>query len=106
MRGMVMSLTYWAPNGSDRYGKMQFAAPITVNGRWEDKQQEFISPTGDTLTSKSVAYALQPILIDGYLYNGTSAASDPRSVTGARQVRQSLRVPSLSTLEEVVQAIM
>jgi len=48
---------YWAQSsGADDYGQIQYAAPVEIDCRWEDSQQEFIGKDGSKRLSRAVVY--------------------------------------------------
>lgn len=103
-RNLVMDITYWAPTGQDTYGGKTFAAPVTLKGRWEDKMELVRSKTGSEIVSKSRAFVVQELDIDGYLYNGVSAAANPRSVDGASEIQALGRTSNLRNLQKITVA--
>jgi hypothetical protein len=94
--------TYWAPSGStDRYGKPTLAAPVQVSCRWEDKTSAVISKKGEEIISKSRVYLIQDIDIDGFLFLGTSASTDPASIDDAHEIQAVSKTPDLSNLQSL-----
>ena len=86
---MTQTATYWAPTGTyDENGRTGFAAPVQILCRWEDRAELVRSPDGDEFTSSSVVYPEQELARQGYLYLGTSGATNPKAVTGAYEIRQ------------------
>lgn len=87
---MHQAATYWAPAGNDGFGGVGFDAPEQLDPgvRWEDKAELFRDDKGREVMSSAVVYVPKPLEIRGYLYLGTSGASDPTTVSGAREIRQ------------------
>lgn len=103
------TVTYWAPTGGDDgFGKKTLAAPIAISARWEDRQEQFLDAKGMQSVSKAHVRVKdsQSIQIDGFLYLGSSVATDPRTVDGAFQIMQLTRVPDLRNLEAEKVAIL
>ena len=96
---LYQTLTYWAPLANTGYGKRGYAAPVTIDGRWEDRQELFIDPAGEEKLSHAKAFANDDVELNGYLYLGTSAAADPTSVDGALEIRQFKKIPSVDADE-------
>lgn len=89
------AITYWGaptPNGE---GGETFASPIALLGRWEDRNDEFTTPTGEQAVSRAVAFLKQDVQVGGYLYLGTSAVSDPTQVSNAQEIRAFVKTPSI-----------
>lgn len=96
---MNQTATYWAPGPADRYGNKSFRPPVTVLVRWQDVAELFISPEGREETSSAVVYPREPLALQGYLVLGTSAAADPKTVAGAKEIRQRAASPNLVQTE-------
>lgn len=94
-RNMPETLTYWARTGTGGTGEPTFAAPVQINCRWEDKAVLFRDAYGVERTSKAIVYPAQALALQGWIYLGTSAAADPRTVTGAFEVMQTGRSNNL-----------
>lgn len=105
-RNLNQTVTYWAPTGSDLFGKATFATPVTLSARWEDIQEMFRDKLGNETVSRSKVFLASDIHIDGYLFLGTSVITDPTDVTGAEQVRQMKRLPDLRSLKILYVALL
>ena len=88
-------ITYWGTPVPDGYGGSAFDPPVTIIGRWDDKKEVFVDAMGEETISTSVVYTEEPIVVNGYLYLGRSAVTDPTTVTGARKIQQVANTPSL-----------
>lgn len=89
--------TYWAPGTPDGFGQSSYATPVPVSCRWEDKAVMFVSPaTGKQEISSSRVFMDASVALDGFLYLGTSAATDPKTVTGAKRIAAVKRISDLS----------
>lgn len=103
-RHMNQTLTYWAPSSAtgDVFGKKGFAAPVTYACRWEDEQELIVDKTGQEVQSDARIFVESTFTNpdhDGYVYLGTSAETDPRSVDGAREVKQIAKIPDLRNMQ-------
>jgi hypothetical protein len=105
-RQMKQTITYWAPSTTDVYGKKTYASPVALTGRWEEKQEIFRDKTGKDIMSKARIFLQQAVVIDGYLYLGTSAGSDPTTVSGAWEIQAVGRMPDLRALRNLYVAML
>jgi len=91
--------THWASGGVDSAGDFSFGSPTSRSVRWEVKSEEFYADNGETLVSSSVVYLSVDVSVGDYLFLGTSVVSDPRSVTGVKEVKGFAKIPSLDGLK-------
>ena len=94
-KNLKQTITYWGSPISDGWGGSTFDTPITIDGRWEDRQELFRDAEGQEVLSHVVVYVDQDVDIKGYLYLGTSVVTTPASVDGAREIRSFRKVPNL-----------
>lgn len=94
-RNMRQTATYWPPAGNDGFGGVTFGAPVEIKCRWQNKAELARDPDGEEFTSSAVVYPAQPLERQGWLYLGSSVVADPRTVTGAREIRQVGDSPNL-----------
>lgn len=90
--------TYWGNPIPDGIGWYTFDDPVTIDCRWEDKEEIFIDENGQEKVSSSVVYAGQDIDVKGYVALGdytASAYADPKSVTLSQQVGRFDKIPNL-----------
>lgn len=101
-RALNQTLTYWEPTGvSDTFGKPIWKNPVQLPCRWEDKQQEIVSKTGEEVISKSRIFLLSQMNINGYVFLGESSERDPTKVDGAWEVQQVGTTPDLRNLKQL-----
>lgn len=105
-RNLKQTATYWAPLGTDRYGKHTYASPQAIKCRWEDTNEQFINKMGETDVSRSRIMSLATMETDGYLLLGTSVATDPTVVAGALAIRSVRLQPDLRSLAQLCSAIL
>jgi len=91
-------LVYWEKIADDQYGKPTFAQPIEVNVRWEDKEQEVISPDGRKIWSKAYILLIQPLLVGSWVWLG-SINQNPLHPTDA-WLTQLPTYPNLPTVNQ------
>lgn len=90
------TITYWAPSGIDVAGDLSFATPVTLTGRWEEKAKLLIGADGEEFTSNAIIYLPSDVVVEGYLFLGTSVASDPRDVTDAFKIKSFRKIPDIT----------
>ena len=101
---LKQTVTYWAPSSMSGWGGETFASPVAIDGRWEDKQELFIDSKGQEVRSNAVVYVDQDVDLGGFLYLGTSTASDPTTVDGAREIRAFQKSPNIKATEFIHKA--
>lgn len=57
VRMLKQQAVYWAPASVDHFGKLQYAAPITVKVRWEDTNNEVLTADGEKTISAARVFA-------------------------------------------------
>lgn len=89
--------TYWAPATPNEYNEQTFGSPVSLNVRWEEKTELFISrDIGKEQKSHSVVYTKTDVLENGFLYLGTSVSATPRAVDKAFLIRRFDKISSLN----------
>jgi hypothetical protein len=92
--GLRQDITKWSTT-PDSFGGYSFGAPVALKGRWEDRVEIFRNPTGEEEASRAVVFLDADVDVNDYIYQGTSVASDPTTVTGAWRVRAFVKTPDL-----------
>lgn len=87
--------TYWGSPTPDGSGGHTYASPVALTVRWEQRAMEERSPENQVFVSLAVVYVQEDVDIGGYLYLGTSVASDPTSVSDAFEIKQFRKIPNL-----------
>lgn len=95
-RNMHQTATYWALTGVDGYGQSEFAAPVSIECRWQDKAVLFRNPKGQEMTSSSIVYSSTDVGVKGYLKLGVDATASPIAVSDAYEIQQKQLSPSLN----------
>jgi hypothetical protein len=94
-RNMKQTATYWARTGQNAAAEPTFAAPVAVQCRWEDKAVLFKDAEGRERMSRAIVYPATPLQLQGWLFLGTSATANPRTVVGAFEILQTGASPNL-----------
>lgn len=88
-------ITHWVVT-PDVYGGYSFAAPVKINGRWEERAELFRTIQGDEEISKAIVYVDTDVALSDYLALGDfTATSDPTTLDTTHQVRQFDKIPDL-----------
>lgn len=81
------TLTYWAPSTADGFGGLAYSSPITLLGRYEDHNDNYIDSAGEEFISNAIVYTKQLLTHNGWVYKGVSVESNPQNVEGAQRIR-------------------
>lgn len=103
---LIDTITYWGFPVPNEFGGGTFPVPVTFRGRWVDQQDLFIDAQGREVRSNAVVFCSRDVAIGGYLFHGTSAESDPTTVSGAREIRAFRKVSSLDVTTYVRKAFL
>lgn len=95
------NLTYWEPTGTDVFGGDTFKPARQLKGRMEMSTEQIRDKRGEEAVVKAVVYLNEELDVNGYLYEGVSVATDPRTVEGASEIRQFGSIPSLRNLKKI-----
>ena len=95
-RSYKQTATYWAPGTPDGYGGVAYGAPTTLAVRWEEKAEKVVGPQGQDIVSRAIVHVKEDVANGGYLYLGTSIATNPSSVRDAWPVRAFIKIPNLT----------
>jgi hypothetical protein len=83
-RALDQDITWWAVS-PDGYGGDAFAAPVLIQGRWQDRQELYIGQVDRSEhISKAMVFVDRDIAVGDYLCQGDQTAhSDPTVLGGA-----------------------
>ena len=97
---MRQDVTYWPVTGSDGFGGFTFGSPVLLKGRWEEKQELFMTSTNEEVLSQDIVYLLSDVDIGDFLALGDFVLStpDPTNLKDAKRVRQRNRSTDLRSL--------
>jgi len=88
---------YWARGSPDVFAQFSFLPPVEVSCRWEDTEQEFLNPQGETQVSRSVVYVDRLMSLGDRLKQG-ELDSDV-SLDDAVEIKRFDRLPNLRASE-------
>ncbi len=92
---MFQDATYWGAPTPNGYGGGTYPAPVSITCRWEDKPELFTDAQGREQRSSAIVYPDQELVVQGWLYLGTSAEADPHNQDGAFEVKAARNIPSM-----------
>lgn len=90
--------SYWANPVEGGFGDITYDGPTYLNTKWEDRIETFIDLSGVERRSKAIVFVQTPLEVGGYLYKGTSVASDPTTVANAWKIQRFDEIPDLRGL--------
>ena len=96
-RFLNQTATYWSfsTRTTGGFAKRVFDAPVAISVRWEDTNELFMNARGEEQVSMSIVMIDQDVQEGGYLFLGTSVATDPRAVTDARIIKKFDKTPDI-----------
>jgi hypothetical protein len=86
-RKMRQQVTHWPVTGSDGYGGFTFGTPVMHLGRWEEKNELFLTPDNEEVVSMAICYLNTDVSAGDYLAQGDHATipvADPLTVDSHR----------------------
>jgi hypothetical protein len=86
-KNLQQDVTHWPLTGSDGYGGFTYGTPIKLAGRWEEKQELFLTPDGEEKLSQAICYLNTDVSAGDYLALGdfaTTPIADPTTTSGFR----------------------
>lgn len=90
---------YWPPGGFDDFGKVSYGDPQEIRVRWEDINEAFTTPGGQTLQSRAKVYAGQDLELQGYLWLGRKSqltdAAHPKNNENAYEIKRFDKLPTV-----------
>ena len=95
--------TLWSITGVDGGGDPTFAAPRTINVRWESRINQNLDSRGEhqrsgtAETSAAFVYLAEDVKEGDYVFLGTSVIANPRSVLNAFRVKAFEKTPSYNS---------
>jgi len=98
-RNLRQAATYWSPGTPDGFGGTSYGSPTPMKVRWEERGELFLDSAGQESVSHSIVYTRIDVEIGGYLFLGSSTATDPTGVSGALEIRMFRKIPSLRALK-------
>lgn len=106
--GFNQKVTYWAAGGNDGYGGVNYGAPVVLDARWEQVQEQFLSPQQEIELSNAIVFFPSGTSVDakGYLFLGQSVAATPAGLEDAYEIRRVLITPDLRSCTNEVRVIL
>lgn len=89
--------TLWRVTGNDLSGDQQYAAPVSIRVRWEERQVVFTNSAGQDEMASAIAWMPYDVFEGEVIALGTYTATDPWTVASAREIQGFIRVPHLLT---------
>lgn len=92
---------YWANPIPDGSGSRTFDDGVEIDVRWEERTEIFIDSAGREVRSNAIVYVNVDVSNGEYLYLGglddlaSDEEGDPLIVTGAYEIRQFQKIPSI-----------
>jgi len=116
-RMLKQTAVYWAPAENDTggvavddYGQPLYADPAELSCRWEDANEEFLSPDGQRRLSRAVVYVESDVRVGGLLMLGELAdvtdSDNPRNNMDAHEIRAFFKAPNLRATEYLRKAVL
>lgn len=87
LRNLREDVTHWPVTSSDGYGGFLYDTPILLKGRWEDKNELFLTPDNEEVMSSAVVYLNTDVDPGDYLAQGDHATvpiANPTTVSAKR----------------------
>lgn len=69
-KNLKQKVVFWGSPTPNGFGGHTFAAPVEINGRWEDRNDLYVDSAGKQQVSMSVVYVDTDLVLNGYLYLG------------------------------------
>lgn len=88
-------ITYWTSAGSDKYGALSYASPVTVQGKWIRQDGLITDLPGDDQKTEFIIYSKTLIPKRSMVLLGTSVSATP--ITGSREIMDLIVNTSLTT---------
>jgi len=106
-RQLKDTITYWAPSGKDEYSRRTYAAPVTIQGRWQRREEVFYDSNGAEKRSTTTVLLAQSVVEHGWLAKGDqTGSSDPTTVDGAVEIQAIRETDSISQRYTMFKALL
>ncbi len=96
-------ITRWVTT-DDGYGGFTYSDPSTIQGRWEDTVEQFITADGEVRNSQAILYLDTEVSVGDYLFRGTSAEVNPTALPLAFRVQRFRKTPDLRNAQSLLKA--
>lgn len=110
-RALKKKAVYWAPTGSDKFGKTTFADPVEIDCRWDEDAKLFLTEEGKQEVSRALVMVSVDTQRRGMLKLGTlddlvANPSTPYQNAEVYEIRGFKKLRKLSREEYFRQAIL
>lgn len=95
---MNQQATYWSPATIDVFNQRSYGAPVLIACRWQDTVSRVVGPSGEDVTTNSIAYVDRPLEAGGILALGDFTGS-ATPVEYGRPIQATGNSPSLDATE-------
>jgi len=68
---------WWQRLAADRYGAFSYAAPVEIDCRWDDANENYITPQGEQATSQALVYIDRVMALGDRLLLGEMDSTTP-----------------------------
>lgn len=101
-------ITWWAVTGGDGFGGDQVAAPVLIDGRWEDREEKFVGLLDRREhVSNAIVIVDRDMALGDYLCLGDQTSQvDPSLATGAYKIQVYRKISDLRNLDYVRRVIL
>ncbi len=107
MHNLNQDITHWPVTGSDGYGGHTYGTPVKLSGRWEDKQELFITQEREEIMSNAILYLSIATAVGDYFGEGDlTATADPSTLSDTYRSRAGNKTTSLRSLEAIRKVIL
>ncbi len=101
-RHLRQDVTQWPVTGSDGYGGFTYGAPMLLKGRWEDKNELFLTLENEEAVSNAVVYLSVDIAVGDYFGLGDlTSTNDPTTLAAAYRSRLYHKSTDLRALQSI-----
>lgn len=88
--------TYWEFTGEDGYGKNTYAAPVTLDTRWQDFSRQVIMLQDVQHQSRAEVWVQQSLVDNSYMALGDhTGVSNPQDLDSAYLIKDIEEIPSI-----------
>ena len=107
MHNLNQDITHWPVTGSDGYGGHTYGTPVKLSGRWEEKNELFMTQEREEILSNAVLYLRVSAVVGDYFGEGDlTATADPTTLSGVFRSRATNKTTSLRSLEAIRKVIL
>ncbi len=94
-RDYPQKATYWKTPTPDGFGGFSYGIPEVISVRWEERQTEFFTPTGELRQSRAVIFVESELDLGAILLLGERTDTDPSTLDDAWKIKQCITISDL-----------